>query len=202
LEHLAAVNWTIRYLFGTRFLAITYSYKLRDSQLIIASDASFADDLDTRRSSNGYIIILFGGLILWRAALQDTVTTSTTQAELLGVERTAKEIMALQRFFWELRLELSEIWRIFCDNQQTIRLIVGENQRISTKLRHVDIQNMWLRQEFQKGTFTVEYLPTGYMPADGLTKNLSRQKFEAFVALINLVDVRAQLEQLSLEAPL
>ena len=31
LEHLAAVNWTIRYLFGTRFLAITYSYKLRDS---------------------------------------------------------------------------------------------------------------------------------------------------------------------------
>ena len=64
LEHLAAVNWTIRYLFGTRFLAITYSYKLRDSQLIIASDALFADDLDTRRSSNSYIVILFRGLIL------------------------------------------------------------------------------------------------------------------------------------------
>ena len=169
---------------------------MRDSQLIIALDTSFADDLETRRSSQGYIVMLFGGLIIWRAARQDTVTTSTTEAELLGVERTAKEVIALRRFFLELRLDLGAPWTIFCDNIQTIRLIVEENERISTKLRHVDIQNMWLRQEYQKGSFSVEYLPTGYMPADGLTKNLPRQKFEAFVALINLVDVRAQLEQL------
>jgi hypothetical protein len=90
------------------------------------------------------------------------------------VERTAKEVMALQRFFKELMLDVGAPWNIFCDNQQTIRLIVGENQRISTKLRHVDIQNMWLRQEYKKGSFQVTYLPTNDMPADGLTKNLSR----------------------------
>jgi hypothetical protein len=195
-EHLTAVNWTIKYLFGTRFLAIQYDAEHREVQLQIASDTSFADDADTRRSSQGYTISLFGGLIQWRAARQTTVTTSSTEAEMLGVSFTAKELMALKRLFRDLRLDLGELWTIFCDNQQTIRLIVGSNERIATKLRHVDIQNMWARQEHQKGAFEVTYLPTNDMPADGLTKNLPRYKFEYFRALLNLQDIRGMLEKI------
>jgi hypothetical protein len=36
----------------------------------------------------------------------------------------------------------------------------------------VDIQQMWLRQEYLKGLFEVEYLLTADMLADGLTKAL------------------------------
>jgi len=195
-EHMSAVNWTIRYLFGTRFLAIQYDAEHREMQLLIASDASFADDDESRRSSQGYTMSLFGGMIAWRAARQTTVTTSTTEAELLGVGYVAKETMALKRFFKELCLHLDEPWNVFCDNTQTIRLIVGENMRISTKLRHVDIHNMWLRQEHAKGSFQVTYLPTNDMPADGLTKNLPRYKAEHFRALLNLQDVRGKIEKL------
>jgi Reverse transcriptase (RNA-dependent DNA polymerase) len=67
-EYFTAVDWALRYLFGTRFLAIQYDGESRETQLLIASDASFADDPDTRRSSHGYVITLFGGLILWRVA--------------------------------------------------------------------------------------------------------------------------------------
>jgi hypothetical protein len=115
---------------------------------------------------------------------------------MLGVSFTAKELMALKRLFRDLRLDLGELWTIFCDNQQTIRLIVGSNERIATKLRHVDIQNMWARQEHQKGAFEVTYLPTNDMPADGLTKNLPRYKFEYFRALLNLQDIRGMLEKI------
>ncbi len=132
-------------------------------------------------------------MVLWKAARQPTVTTSTTEAELLGVEHVAKETLALKRFFRDLSLDLGEPWTIFCDNQQTIRLIVGENERITTKLRHVDIQNMWLRQEHSKGEFEVTYLPTSDMPADGLTKNLPRYKFEHFRALLNLQNVHSKI---------
>jgi len=138
-EHHAAVNWTIKYLYGTRFLGIQYSREHHDANLMIASNASYADDIDTRRSSQGYVMSLFGGPVIWRAARQSTVTTSTTEAELLAVEHTAKETLALQRFLKDIKLDLGELWTIFCDNQQTIRLIVGENERITTKLRHVDI---------------------------------------------------------------
>ena len=195
-DHFAAVNWTLRYLFGTRFLGIMYSGELSDTNLMIASDASFADDMETRHSSYGYTMSLFGGLIAWKAAKQATVTTSTTEAEMKGVELTAKEIIALQRLFREMQLELGQLWTIFCDNKQTIRLIVGENERISTALRHIDINNMWLRQEHQRGSFQVEYLETVNMPADGLTKNLPRYKFEHFKSVLNLQDTRALLDKL------
>jgi hypothetical protein len=76
---------------------------------------------------------------MWRAARQITVTTSSIEAKILGVSFTAKELLALKRLFRDLRLDLNELWTIFCDNQQTIRLIVGSNERITTKLRHVDI---------------------------------------------------------------
>jgi hypothetical protein len=105
--------------------------------------------------------------------------------------------MALQRFFKDIKLDLGQIWTIFCDNQQTIRLITGENERITSKLRHVDIQNMWLRQENSKGVFQVTYLATNNMPADGLTKSLPRQKFEHFKALLNLQDARGLIEKLN-----
>jgi hypothetical protein len=196
-EHFIAIDWALRYLFGTRFLAIQYDGEHREMQLQIASDSSYADDPDTRRSSYGYVISLFGGLIIWKAARQNTVTTSSTESEMLGVAHTAKETMALQRLFRDLRLDLGELWTIFCDNQQTIRLIAGQNERITTKLRHVDIQNMWLRQEHSKGVFQITYLETSSMPADGLTKNLPRYKFESFRALLNLQDIRAKIETIN-----
>jgi len=107
-ELMTAVNWCIRYLFGTRFLGIIYRKELTETQLMIASDASYADDPETRRSSQGYTISLFGGLIAWKATRQTTVTTSTTEAELKGVSETAKEALALKRLFAELQLELGE----------------------------------------------------------------------------------------------
>jgi hypothetical protein len=63
LDYLIVVNWTICYLFGTRFLGIIYSGELLDINLIISLDASFADNEETRHSSYGYIVSLFGGLI-------------------------------------------------------------------------------------------------------------------------------------------
>ncbi|KAL2122403.1 hypothetical protein VTJ04DRAFT_2858 [Mycothermus thermophilus] len=190
-EHVKAAKQAVSYLYGTRFLSIQYggpggAYGAQ--HLVIASDASFADDVDTRRSSQGYLFMLFGGAINWRASRQDTVTTSSTEAELLALAMTGKEAMALQRFFNDIQLELGGVWRIFCDNTQTIRLVIGADERISTKLRHVDIHNLWLRQEHAKGSFEVVYLPTAHMPADGLTKNLPRYKFERFRALLNLQD--------------
>jgi hypothetical protein len=190
-QHFKAANQVLRYLYNTRFLGISYGDRSVGAQaLLIAGDASFADDEETRRSSQGYVMMLFGGAIHWKAARQNTVTTSTTEAEMLALTLTAKELMALKRLFRDIQLDLGEPWRIYCDNQQAIRLVVGESERISTKLRHVDIHNLWARQEHSKGSFEVTYLPTDQMPADGLTKSLGRQAFERFRALLNLQFVR------------
>ncbi len=106
---------------------------------------------------------------------------------------TGKEAIALERLFSEIQLDLQMPLTLFCDNLQTIRLVIGENERIATKLRHVDIHNLWARQEYAKGSFLLEYLPTAEMPADGLIKALPRQKFEHFRSMLNFVDVQQRI---------
>jgi hypothetical protein len=39
---------------------------------VIASDASFADDAETRRSSQGYVMTLFHEPVVWKPGLQDS----------------------------------------------------------------------------------------------------------------------------------
>ena len=66
-EHFGAVDRVITYLYRTRYDAITYGGN-EESELLICGDASFADDPETRKSSQGYLIMLFGGPIIWKAA--------------------------------------------------------------------------------------------------------------------------------------
>jgi hypothetical protein len=53
--------------------------------LQVALNASFGNNLLDRRSSQAFIMRLFGGITSWKANKQDTVTTSTTEAELLAL---------------------------------------------------------------------------------------------------------------------
>ena len=79
---------------------------------MVASDASFADNTADRKSSQAYAMKLFNGLIGWRANKQDTVTTSTTEAELLALSQAAKESQYVGRLL--KKLTVTE-WRLVVD---------------------------------------------------------------------------------------
>jgi hypothetical protein len=139
---------------------------------------------------------LFGGTIGWRANKQDTVTTSTTEAELLALAQAAKESMFISRLVKELGVTLDDTKiTIQCDNAQTIRLINSDVALLQTKLRHVDIHNHWLRQEALANRILVQYTPTTDMIADGLTKALPAQQFEKFVMQVGLVDIKERIRE-------
>jgi hypothetical protein len=146
-------------------------------------------------------MILFGGAIGWRANKQDTVTTSSTEAELLALSQTAKEAMFMSRLFKALSLELNEPLQIRCDNRQTLRLF-DQSVKLVTKLRHVDIHNHWLGQECRRGTVQLQWEATRNMIADGLTKALSKQKFANFVKLLRLEDKTERLRLIQREEEL
>lgn len=86
------------------------------SSFVCASDASFGDNTLDRKSSQGYIMKLFGGAVAWRANKQDMVATSSTEAELLAISQTAKEAIYLSRMMKALNLSLPEPLTIDCDN--------------------------------------------------------------------------------------
>jgi hypothetical protein len=105
---------------------------------IYASNALFADYKD-QKSTKGYLYKLYGGLINWRASKQHTVTTSTTEVELLAILEAAKSTFWWKCLFKAIEFDPEHHISILCDNQQTINLLTKEDAQIRTKLRHVDI---------------------------------------------------------------
>lgn len=113
------------------------------------SDALFGDELETCHSSCGFALLLYGGIVHYKATKQKTVTTSSTEAELLAISVLAKEFMWWIRLFNHIGLQLNKGAVISIDNQQTIRLIKSETPKLVTKLKHIDIHQQWIRQEYQ-----------------------------------------------------
>ena len=187
-NHHAAADRVLLYLSRYRNLGLQFGGK--DDTFTVASDASFADNTLDRKSSQAYAMKLFGGLIGWRANKQDTVTTSTTEAELLALSQAAKEGQYISRLLRELTVQLDQNRiEIQCDNAQTIRLVTEEIAKLQTKLRHVDIHNHWLRQEVTRNRINVVYTKSKDMIADGLTKVLLAEKFNRFRDQMGLVDI-------------
>ena len=141
------------------------------------------------------MIILFGGPVSRNASKQHTVTTSSTQAELLAFTFTAKESIYILRLFKQIHLQLDHPLTIECDNLQTICLAIPDQPRLKTQLKPVDIHNCWTRQSYKQGHFQVEYTPTADMIADGLTKVLPDQKSKRFVEQLGSIDIRSVLEE-------
>lgn len=202
-EHLRYVNRVLSYLQTTKYYAIEFSGSVEkatevetgdDEVLQLSSDASFADDPETRKSTQGYLMKLFSGPIMWQSSKQKTVTTSTTEAELLSLSSTARETIGLYRLFEQIQFDPEHQPRILCDNQQTVGLIQKERPQLTSKLKHVGIHSLWLRQTHRDGKVAVQWVPTTDMPSDGFTKPLSTEKHVHFVRQLGLVDISSRID--------
>jgi hypothetical protein len=77
-----AADRALVYLYNIRQLFLRFSGQ---NNLIIASDASFANNSTDRKSSQAFAIKLFSGLIGWRANKQNTIIALITEAKLLAL---------------------------------------------------------------------------------------------------------------------
>ena len=207
-KHVAAAKHVWRYLIGTKYLAIGACSRARNNTTYIsqtddalpfygASDAAFADDEDTRQSSYGYLFKMYGMCVDWKATRQRSVAKSTTEAELLALSVAGGEMEWWNRLFNHIKLDLDVKPVIYCDNQQTVGIVTRQEDKLRTKLRHVDTHQMWLRQEVQQQRMHVAWCPTADMPADGLTKTLVRQKHSRFVEQLGLESVERYITERS-----
>ena len=84
-------------------------------------DSDFAGDLDTIRSTSGYVVTLAGGAISWILNLQDIVSLSTTKVEYIVSSHAFKEEIWLRGLLREIG-RLRNSVDVFCDNQSAIHL--------------------------------------------------------------------------------
>ena len=103
LRYWIAVKRILRYLKTTIDHCLVFTGNER-SKLICYADASWANDLDTRRSTTGYLFKLNGNLVSWKSQRQPTVALSSTEAEYMSLAAATQEAIWLKRFVEELKI--------------------------------------------------------------------------------------------------
>jgi hypothetical protein len=196
--HHRAADRVVQYLYSTRSFALRLGNNTQQNSkpietFIGSSDASFADNTEDRKSSQGYVLRLYGGPIAWKASKQTTVTTSSTEAELVAASEAAKEMIAAGRLLNSLQIKLDEPLQLEIDNKQTIRLLVEESAKLTTQLRHVDIYQHWLRQQVQNSQIKVRWVESKDMVADGMTKALPKVRHTEFLRQLRIEDIRSRI---------
>jgi hypothetical protein len=122
-SHKAAVTRILRYLRKTVNCVLVFKGAFGD--LADYSDADWAGDHSTRRSTSGYIFSVESAVISWSSKLQPSVALSTCEAEYIGQANATKEAIWLKRLLDEVRPELglqAQATVIYCDNQGAIAL--------------------------------------------------------------------------------
>ena len=99
-EHWNAVKWILRYLKGTSNMCLQFGSG--KPKLDGFTDSDMSADVDTSRSTSGYVMTYAGGVVSWQSRLQKTVAMSNTEAEYMAAVESGKEVLWMKDFIGEL----------------------------------------------------------------------------------------------------
>jgi len=162
------------YLRGTIDVGITFSGSTLD--LHAFSDADWAGDLDSRRSTTGYVLYAAGGPISWQSKLQCTVAASTMEAEYMAAFHAIQECVWVKGVLGEMGLFVDPI-TLYMDSKSAICL--AKNPLYHKRSKHIDIKFHWIREKVLGDNIVVhlEHIGTDRMDADIFTKALEYETF-------------------------
>ena len=136
------------------------------------------DVIENGKSHTGVCISLGIGPIFVRSVKQKIVTKSFTEAELVALSDEAGLMFHIEDFLKSQGYECDII--IGQDNQSTIAMMTSRTKE-SMRTRHIKVRYFWLRERVKLNDVKIEYVPTGSMLADVLTKPMQGTMFRNFV---------------------
>ena len=135
-EHWEAVKWLLRYLRGTSSTSLCFGkgkvtlQGFVDADLCV--DVDLGGDVDSSKSTSGYIYTIGGTAVSWMSRLQKCVSLSSTEAEYVAIAEAGKEMIWLADYLEELGKKQSEKI-LYSDSQSAIQLVKNLVYHLKTK---------------------------------------------------------------------
>ena len=113
----------------------------------------------------------------WSSRLQGVVSRSSTEAEFYAASMAGTEIKWLRHLLGEIGRPVTSPSPLFIDNQGCIN---GLKDVVAlSRMKHIPVAEFWIQDEVSKvKSISVHHLRTDSMPADLLTKPLTRELVE------------------------
>ena len=186
-EHWVMVKHVFRYLRGTVNLGLKYCGKI--DGISAYADSDFASDLDSRKSTSGLVVCMFGDPIVWSSRKQECIALSTTEAEYVAMTEAAREIVFIHALSSEIKIPISLPITLFEDNTSAIKLSKTlENKRT----KHVEVKYHFIRKLVADKFILPVHIKSEHQTADILTKPLEKNKLR--VLRSNLVHTISSLK--------
>ncbi|KAJ9538800.1 hypothetical protein OSB04_031533 [Centaurea solstitialis] len=183
-SHLTAVKRIFRYLKGTPNLGLWYS---KDSgfDLTAYSDSDFAGCKIDRKSTTGGCHLLGGKLVSWTSKKQNSVSTSTAEAEYVAAGICCAQVLWLRNQLQDYDIQLSKI-PIYCDN--TSAIAIANNPVLHSKTKHIEVRYHSIRDHVMNGDIELHFVPTEYQLADLFTKPLDVTRFNMLISELGMLN--------------
>ena len=152
-QHWIAAKRVLKYLKTTASYSIVFDGKCKQ-ELIGFADASWASDLDSRRSTTGYVFFLNSSVVSWKSKRQPTVATSSTEAEYMALYSATQEAVWFRLLLLDIGCALQSATRIYEDNQGCIAL--ARNPVFHSRTKHIDIKFHFLLEKVEEGAIEIE----------------------------------------------
>ena len=106
-QHWQAVKWISRYLKGTSNYCLCFG----NNNVVLEGyiDVNMARDVDTIKSTTGYLCTFASVAVSWMSRLQKVVTVSTIEVEYITATKACKEMLWMQWFVGELGIKQDNI---------------------------------------------------------------------------------------------
>ena len=157
------------YLRGTKNKGLLFDGD--DLNLTCLSDSDWAGDVDTRKSTSGYVLFGAGAPIAWMSKLQPVIAVSSMEAEYIAAFYAMQEIIWIKGLMSEIGFNYSDPIVLLIDNQSAIKL--ATNPVYHKRSKHIDIKYHWIREKVAiKDLVKIKYVKSADNTADIMTKAL------------------------------
>jgi hypothetical protein len=165
----------------------TNNKDIKEPLLKAYSDASWATDILTRKSQTGFLIWYNNGLVDWGSKLQDCISLSSAESELVAGTKCSQSVVWLQKLMETIEPSMDRSCDLYCDNQSTIASV--KNPVCFSKSKHISLRYFFLRDLVLSGTMRVHYISTELNTSDLLTKSPVKCRFDDLMKLLAMSDV-------------
>ena len=182
-EFVEATIKLMKYLYSTRNECLTLGGKDDELKLFAYSDASYVTDKDSKSQlGNCFFLSRDSGAIYSVSKKDNTVSHSSTEAELKALDLCVRTVLYLRIMLKELCIEQESPTEIFVDNNSAKLLV--ESLRSSHKTKHINMRINFIREQINERNITIKFVRSENQVADIFTKALPKDLFEKFKKII------------------
>lgn len=182
-QHAFLLKRLLRYIKGT----LDYGIPILKSNLCLSSysDADWAGDPISQKSTSGYCSYLGQTLISWTVKKQTTVARSSTESEYRALAALTADVIWLRRLLTDFGITQTAPTDIYCDNTSAIAL--ANNPVFHARTKHIEIDHRFVRDHISQGNIRVLPISTIDQIANIFTKSLSTPRFHHLRLKLNVL---------------